>query len=672
MANTSPMYFEQPIVIFDTTEALNLTTGSFVLYGGVSVNSTYNSNSISTGAFVVAGGAAIQKDLNVGGITNIRSTADSSGTNSGALVVAGGVGIAKDLHVGGDTTILGNLYVNGSQTIVNTTTIDVGDNTILLNAGPAGSGDGGTLIARFGTDVTDFNEPVVTTGNLVSVAQTSIQLPAAMAQSDNYYRGWWIKTPDGVAQITSYTSSNQLAALSTSGNTLPVTPTTASFSLYNRSYVASYYSENSDEYRLAYIADATDPNYTLQNFQNYINFRCNDLYANNMVSTSNLVVTGGATIANLAISNSYLSAATIGTLAIIGSTVLNGPVTVGSINVTGASNLQGGLTTGSLYVTGGTNLNGVTAGSIDTTYLNVTGGATIANLAISSSFLSAATIGNLSVNENTILNGAVTAGSLDVTGASTFQLGLTAGSIFVTGNSVLNGPVTAGSLTVTGGLTTGSLNVTGGSILQLGLTAGSLNVTGSSNLSGGLTTGSLNVTGASLLQEGLTAGSLFVTGSSILNGTITAGGLAVTGASYFNSNMTISSGSLTVTGGSIVFNTVDVSPSMGDIIKERSATVGNAIVSPTNVQGFAFDSAVARAFDAVVSVSIDAASNQYAYYNLKGIQKDTTWVINSSFVGDVIPIVFSINSSGQILYTTQNIGGFVSGTVKFRALTTSV
>ena len=47
MSNFSPMYFEQPIVIFDTTETLSSTTGAFVLYGGLSVNSTYESSNIS-------------------------------------------------------------------------------------------------------------------------------------------------------------------------------------------------------------------------------------------------------------------------------------------------------------------------------------------------------------------------------------------------------------------------------------------------------------------------------------------------------------------------------------------------------------------------------------------------------------------------------------------------
>ena len=111
MSNFSPMFFEQPIVIFDTTESLNSTSGAFVLYGGVSINANYQTIDTSSGAFVLSGGMAVQKDVSIGGIQHIYNDTQSTGINDGALIVDGGVGIAKNLHVGGDATILGNLFV---------------------------------------------------------------------------------------------------------------------------------------------------------------------------------------------------------------------------------------------------------------------------------------------------------------------------------------------------------------------------------------------------------------------------------------------------------------------------------------------------------------------------------------------------------------------------------
>jgi hypothetical protein len=153
-----------------------------------------------------------------------------------------------------------------------------------------------------------------------------------------------------------------------------------------------------------------------------------------------------------------------------------------------------------------------------------------------------------------------------------------------------------------------------------------------------------------------------VTGATLLGGALT-----VTGASLLKSD-------LTVTGGSIVFNTVDVSPSMGDIIKERTFTAGNGQFSPAPITSFTFDNTQVRCFDAIVSISLitDNDTDKYAYYNLKGVQKAETWVLNSSYVGDVTGITFSINTAGQLLYTSTSTSNFVSDTIKFRALTTTV
>ena len=428
-SNFSPMYFEQPIVIFDTTESVNSTTGSFVLYGGVSINAAYDTLDTSSGAFVLSGGMAVQKDVSIGGIQHIYNVTESTGINDGALIVDGGVGIAKNLHVGGDATILGNLFVQGTYTYVNTQTINVEDNTLVINAGPAGSGDGGVLIHRAGSDVTLGAS--VTSGTLSAVTQLTVTLPLEMAQSDNHYRGWWVKTSDGTAQITSYTASNRVAALATSGNTLPSSPTYTTFDLYNKSYLAQYYAETQDEVRFAYVADATDTNYQLENFDNYADVRLKSLFANTSVSTASIYTSGLSTIANLAVTNllvasvsmenAALKSATIGNLYVTGESVLRGAVTAGALAVTGDSILQGFVTAGALAVTGESFLRGaVTAGA-----LNVTG--------------------------DSILQGFVTAGSLNVTGDSILEnnLTVTTGNVIISTNDyspILNSTPASGSI----------------------------------------------------------------------------------------------------------------------------------------------------------------------------------------------------------------------------------
>lgn len=63
----------------------------------------------------------------------ITNVSNSTSTTTGALVVSGGVGIGQNLVVGGSTTILGDLYVDGTQFIVNTNNIETGDKTITLS-----------------------------------------------------------------------------------------------------------------------------------------------------------------------------------------------------------------------------------------------------------------------------------------------------------------------------------------------------------------------------------------------------------------------------------------------------------------------------------------------------------------------------------------------------------
>ena len=65
----------------------------------------------------------------------------------------------------------------------------------------------------------------------------------------------------------------------------------------------------------------------------------------------------------------------------------------------------------------------------------------------------------------------------------------------------------------------------------------------------------------------------------------------------------------------------------------------------------------------------------YANYDIRGVQKQNgDWAINTTFVGDNTGYVFSIdnvNSKGQIKYTSTNVSGWSSTTIKFRAHTTS-
>jgi hypothetical protein len=195
------------------------------------------------------------------------------------------------------------------------------------------------------------------------------------------------------------------------------------------------------------------------------------------------------------------------------------------------------------------------------------------------------------------------------------------------------------SVLITGASSIGSLFVSGGSILSGGSTLGSLFVSGGSILSG-TSISNLNVT--NVVSSSITSSSLYVTGPSVLS---------------------------SVSASSLVVNGVDITPSANDLL-EHSFSAANNVGTFTDITGFLF-SGTTRSFEALCSVSIDATLDRYTHFSIKGVNKNGTWVINTSFIGDNNSgITFAI-TGGQVQYKSTNVAGFVSNLVKFRAMTLS-
>jgi Tfp pilus assembly protein PilX len=119
------------------------------------------------------------------------------------------------------------------------------------------------------------------------------------------------------------------------------------------------------------------------------------------------------------------------------------------------------------------------------------------------------------------------------------------------------------------------------------------------------------------------------------------------------------------------FHDVPAVGSAGDI-QETSFSAVNNQTTVANVTGLVFANAVVRSFEAIVSVSIDATADLFEQFKLSGIQKGSSWDMSVSAVGDESGLVFTITTAGQVQYVSSNLAGFVSNTVKFRALTTSL
>jgi hypothetical protein len=107
-------------------------------------------------------------------------------------------------------------------------------------------------------------------------------------------------------------------------------------------------------------------------------------------------------------------------------------------------------------------------------------------------------------------------------------------------------------------------------------------------------------------------------------------------------------------------------------ISETSFSAANNVASPANVTGLAFSSANVRSAKVLASVYIDATSDLFECFELLIINKGSSFDMAVAGVGDSSGITFTIDNSGQVLYTSSNQSGFVSSVIKFRAICTSV
>lgn len=114
-----------------------------------------------------------------------------------------------------------------------------------------------------------------------------------------------------------------------------------------------------------------------------------------------------------------------------------------------------------------------------------------------------------------------------------------------------------------------------------------------------------------------------------------------------------------------------VSVVSGDI-SPTSFSAANNQSTVADVTGLAFAAGAIRSFKALVSVSIDATTDLNEVFELLGVQLASGFVMSVTSEGEDSGVVFSITSAGQVQYTSTNVTGFVTDTIKFRAITTSV
>lgn len=109
----------------------------------------------------------------------------------------------------------------------------------------------------------------------------------------------------------------------------------------------------------------------------------------------------------------------------------------------------------------------------------------------------------------------------------------------------------------------------------------------------------------------------------------------------------------------------------GDISQGSFSGANNQTVA-ANVTNFAFSTTQVRSFKALASVAVDATADLFEVYELVGVYKNGTWSMAVTTVGDDSLVAFSITNLGQIQYVSGNYAGFLSLTIKFRAIVTHI
>ena len=118
-----------------------------------STNFSVSSGAVSTTDITAASDSGSAAATNGGTLTFSGTSNEIETSATGTTVTFGlpsDVTIGNDLNVGGNTVITGNLTVNGTTTTVNSNTVSVGDNIIVLNGDETGtpSQDAGIEVER--------------------------------------------------------------------------------------------------------------------------------------------------------------------------------------------------------------------------------------------------------------------------------------------------------------------------------------------------------------------------------------------------------------------------------------------------------------------------------------------------------------------------------------------
>ena len=337
-----------------------------------------------------------------------------------------------------------------------------------------------------------------------------------------------------------------------------------------------------------------------------------------------------------------------------------------ALDVVGTANFTTSITSAALYSTNITSTNIVSTTSTIPNIIHT-------NITTTSIIVTGSSL-NATFNSNTIGNIFTTGGNVGIGTTSPTTL------LDVRGNSRILGLSAPTSLVISN--TTAVTNY---------IEIGSANAAGNFSSSASVGDGIIRTNNNLILQSGIGAAHIYINTSGNVGISTTApaynldinGTLRGTGQALFTTTTDAiglgSGGSLTVLGGAAISKSLFVGNGIvnyGGVTTYFAANfaAANNVSTAAAVTGLLFPSATVRSFFATLSINLSkSGGNLNAQVTLEGIQKDSGWVMYDTTIGDSIGLVFSIDATGQIYYTSPNYAAWVSTSIRYegRAYTIS-
>jgi hypothetical protein len=697
----------QIVTLTSTGESINSSTGSLVVSGGISIsNSSDAISSTEGGSFTSAGGIGIAKNLIVGGVSVFEDTTPSNSSFEASVIVQGGLSVQSGENAigvgnGGGLTVVGggsfggDLYVggsiNGSGSSSSTyayLTLTATDEAINYSSGS---------LVTFGgiTTQLDTNSSSVTNGGALLVRG------GASIAKDLYIGGNNI-----ILGHTNYhVYSNNVINLY---DTLNIKRFSIDQNTSSHDFSVSRYDS---------LSNFIEKSIEISNLNGTITL--NNSTISSSLNSASLIIQGGVSISTSvsAVSLNNGGAVTIaGGASISKNLLIGGDITIfsttesndissGSLLLKGGAGISGNLNVlGNTMIVGNLTVNGQTT-TIDTINTTLKDNVFVLNSGPSGSNDSGFLIERYQEDNNSGL-GDVVQDSLFAQIIIPDQSGMTANQIKLSNTaSAINDHYKGWWIKISSGFssnqvrkinsyngTTKIANISSNWFTQnpsigdlvylynkpfVGLIYNETNDRfefGSSTTNPSESNISLTdylpvqLKSTSIVStetaSSVSSGSVRISGGISISNTTDAG--SVTSGGTFLTLGGASIGKSLYVGNSLIVNNADITPNSEEIFKSITFTAANNQNTFTDITGLIFSSSI-WGFDCYLTSRLEASVDLYANFHIRGVNKNGSWEIVKTYVGDDTGIEFNITNYGQIQYTSPNYIEFSSLTFKFRA-----